>query len=79
MANPWLTHVKATMVSMKSKGTYKKGDGLCAVIKEAKKTYGKSASAPAPSPKKTVRKKSSPKKSAPKKTRRHRVCKYVKY
>ena len=77
MANPWLTHVKATMVTMKSKGTYKKGDGLCAVIKEAKKTYGKSA--PAPSPKKTMRKKSSPKKSAPKKTRRHRVCKYVKY
>ena len=41
MANHWLTHVKKTMKSMKSKGTYKKGDGLKKVIKEAKKTYKK--------------------------------------
>jgi hypothetical protein len=39
MANAWLSHVKKTMKSMKSKGTYKKGDGLKKVIKEAKKTY----------------------------------------
>ena len=43
MANAWLTHVKSTMKTMKSKGTYKKGDGLKAVIKEAKKTYKKSS------------------------------------
>jgi hypothetical protein len=41
MANVWLSHVKKTMKSMKSKGTYKKGDGLKKVIKEAKKTYKK--------------------------------------
>jgi hypothetical protein len=41
MANKWLTHVKSTMKSMKSKGTYKKGDGLKKVIKEAKKSYKK--------------------------------------
>ena len=41
MANAWLTHVKATMKTMKSKGQYKKGDGLKKVIKEAKKTYSK--------------------------------------
>ena len=41
MANKWLSHVKSTMKSMKSKGTYKKGDGLKKVIKEAKKTYKK--------------------------------------
>lgn len=41
MANHWLTHVKKTMKAMKSKGTYKKGDGLKKVIKEAKKTYKK--------------------------------------
>ena len=42
MANAWLTHVKSTMKTMKSSGKYKKGDGLKAVIKEAKKTYKKS-------------------------------------
>lgn len=41
MANHWLTHVKKTMKTMKSRGTYKKGDGLKKVIKEAKKTYKK--------------------------------------
>jgi hypothetical protein len=41
MANAWLSHVKKTMKSMKSKGTYKKGEGLKKVIKEAKKTYKK--------------------------------------
>ena len=41
MANTWLTHVKKTMKTMKSKGTYKKGDGLKKVIKEAKKSYKK--------------------------------------
>jgi hypothetical protein len=41
MANQWLTHVKKTMKSMKSSGTYKKGDGLKKVIKAAKKTYKK--------------------------------------
>jgi hypothetical protein len=41
MANPWLSHVKKTMKTMKSKGTYKKGDGLKKVIMEAKKTYKK--------------------------------------
>ena len=41
MANHWLTHVKKTMKSMKSSGTYKKGDGLKKVIKAAKKTYKK--------------------------------------
>jgi hypothetical protein len=41
MANTWLTHVKKTMKAMKSKGTYKKGDGLKKVIKEAKKSYKK--------------------------------------
>ena len=41
MANPWLTHVKSTMASMKKTGTYKKGDGLKKVIMEAKKSYKK--------------------------------------
>lgn len=41
MANKWLTHVKSTMKTMKSKGTYKKGDGLKKVIMAAKKTYKK--------------------------------------
>ena len=41
MANAWLSHVKKTMKAMKSKGTYKKGEGLKKVIKEAKKTYKK--------------------------------------
>jgi hypothetical protein len=41
MANKWLTHVKKTMKTMKSKGTYKKGDGLKKVIMEAKKSYKK--------------------------------------
>jgi hypothetical protein len=45
MANKWLAHVKKTMKTMKSKGTYKKGDGLKKVIMEAKKTYAKSDSA----------------------------------
>ena len=48
MANKWLTHVKSTMKSMKSKGTYKKGDGLKKVIKEAKKTYKKKGGAGGP-------------------------------
>jgi hypothetical protein len=41
MANKWLAHVKKTMKTMKSKGSYKKGDGLKKVILEAKKTYKK--------------------------------------
>ena len=41
MANAWLSHVKKTMKHMKSKGSYKKGDGLKKVIMEAKKTYKK--------------------------------------
>lgn len=41
MANKWLTHVKHTMKQMKSRGTYKKGDGLKKVILEAKKSYKK--------------------------------------
>jgi hypothetical protein len=44
MANPWLSHVKKTMKTMKSKGTYKKGDGLKKVIMEAKKSYKKGGS-----------------------------------
>jgi len=47
MANAWLIHVKATMKTMKNRGTYKKGDGLKKVILEAKKTYKKSSSGPA--------------------------------
>lgn len=46
MANHWLAHVKHTMKVMKSKGSYKKGDGLKKVIMEAKKTYKKSSAAP---------------------------------
>jgi len=34
-------HVKRTMKTMKSRGTYKKGDGLKKVILEAKKSYKK--------------------------------------
>jgi hypothetical protein len=54
MANKWLTHVKATMKTMKKRGTYKKGDGLKKVIGEAKKTYkkhrgGSEGGVPAPS------------------------------
>lgn len=45
MANAWLSHVKKTMKQMKSKGTYKKGDGLKKVIMEAKKSYTKSSTA----------------------------------
>ena len=41
MANAWLAHVKKTMRTMKSRGTYKKGMGLKQVIKEAKKSYKK--------------------------------------
>ena len=41
MANKWLMHVKKTMTTMKSRGTYKKGDGLKKVIMEAKKSYKK--------------------------------------
>ena len=41
MANKWLMHVKKTMKTMKSKGTYKKGDGLKKVIMEAKKSWKK--------------------------------------
>ncbi len=56
MANKWLMHVKKTMKTMKSKGTYKKGDGLKKVISEAKKTWKKhgggddAAAAPASPP-----------------------------
>jgi len=42
MANKWLVHVKKTMKQMKSRGQYKKGDGLKKVILAAKKTYSKS-------------------------------------
>lgn len=45
MANAWLAHVKKTMKQMKSKGTYKKGDGLKKVIMEAKKSYTKGSTA----------------------------------
>ena len=41
MANKWITHIKKTMKTMKSRGTYKKGMGLKQVIKEAKKTWAK--------------------------------------
>jgi multimeric flavodoxin WrbA len=41
MANKWLVHVKKTMKQMKSRGQYKKGDGLKKVILAAKKTYSK--------------------------------------
>lgn len=41
MANKWLVHIKKTMKSMKSKGTYKKGMGLKQVILAAKKTWHK--------------------------------------
>lgn len=54
MANKWLSHVKQTMAEMKRNGTYKKGMGLSQVIKAAKLTYKKSASA-GPAAKKTRR------------------------
>lgn len=41
MANPWMTHMKATLAKMRKDGSYKKGDGLKKVIMEAKKTYKK--------------------------------------
>ena len=41
MVNKWIVHVKKTMRTMKSKGTYKKGKGLKQVIKEAKKSWHK--------------------------------------
>jgi hypothetical protein len=41
MANKWIIHVKKTMRTMKSRGTYKKGMGLKQVIVEAKKTWSK--------------------------------------
>lgn len=41
MANKWIAHIKKTMRTMKSKGTYKKGLGLKQVIKEAKKSWKK--------------------------------------
>ena len=41
MANAWITHIKKTMRTMKSKGSYKKGLGLKQVIKEAKKSWHK--------------------------------------
>jgi hypothetical protein len=60
MANKWLSHVKHTMKQMKSRGTYKKGDGLKKVIMEAKKSYkkhkkggasdGSASDTPAPAP-----------------------------
>ena len=37
----WRSHVSKTMKQMKARGTYKKGDGLMKVLKEAKKTYKK--------------------------------------
>ncbi len=46
MANKWLMHVKKTMKTMKSKGTYVKGKGLGQVIKEAKKTWHKGGELP---------------------------------
>ena len=46
MANKWLLHVKKTMKTMKSKGTYEKGKGLSQVIKEAKKTWKKGGAVP---------------------------------
>jgi hypothetical protein len=39
MANKWIAHIKKTMRTMKSRGTYKKGLGLKQVIKEAKKSW----------------------------------------
>lgn len=39
MANKWIVHIKKTMKTMKSRGTYKKGMGLKQVIKEAKKSW----------------------------------------
>jgi hypothetical protein len=39
MAHKWIVHIKKTMKTMKSKGTYKKGLGLKQVIKEAKKSW----------------------------------------
>jgi len=39
MVNKWIVHIKKTMKTMKSRGTYKKGMGLKQVIKEAKKTW----------------------------------------
>jgi len=41
MANKWIIHIKKTMKTMKSRGTYKKGMGLKQVIKEAKKSWHK--------------------------------------
>lgn len=46
MANKWLAHVKKTMKAMKKRGTYKKGMGLGAVIKEAKKSWHKGGAEP---------------------------------
>lgn len=37
----WRAHVSKTMKVMKARGTYKKGDGLMKILKEAKKTYKK--------------------------------------
>ena len=39
MVNKWIVHIKKTMKTMKSRGTYKKGMGLKQVIKEAKKSW----------------------------------------
>jgi hypothetical protein len=50
MANKWLTHVKKTMKQMKSRGMYKKGDGLKKVILAAKKTYKKGGALLPPGP-----------------------------
>jgi len=50
MANKWLTHVKKTMKQMKSRGMYKKGDGLKKVILAAKKTYKKGGAYLPPGP-----------------------------
>lgn len=43
----WNLHVKATMATMKKKGTFKKGDNLTKVLKEASKTYHKGSSSKA--------------------------------
>ena len=63
MANAWLSHVKSTMADMKRKGTYKKGMGLSQVIKAAKLTYKKSASAVGKAAKSTRRGRKSGRKS----------------
>ena len=71
MANKWLTHVKKTMKQMKSKGSYKKGDGLKKVIMEAKKTYKKHGGAESESDGETPVVEGGKKKSRKTRRRRH--------